>query len=145
MVKKVFLLLLLTGCVLSAYAQSARMQRVYMFGFAASLGDSVAFLTDVQTMDSAYVHYNGFLADRSMYSAQLQQAMATRTGKENMTCAVFFGTKKNQVEKKYLKLKHRYGRKNGVVVQALGLDQFRFLPVAYVEPTSEAKTTKEAK
>lgn len=137
--KRFFLLLLLTGSFLSVYAQSAKMQRVYMFGFAASFSDSTAFLTDIQTMDSAYVQHNGFLADRSMYSAQLQQAMATLSGKDNMTCSVFFAKKKKNVEKKYLKLKHRYGQKNGVVVKTLGLDQFRFLPVEYIDPNTVSK------
>ncbi len=132
-------LVAITACV-AIQAQEVQRQRVYMFGFAASFSDSLAFQTDIQVVDSAYVYKkNDFLADRTQYSTQLQLAVQQMTGRENMICAVFFDTKLAKLEKKYQKVRRRYIRDHAVVVQPLSTDAFRFKSVEYLQTVEEVK------
>ena len=64
---------------------------VYMFGFSASFTDSVAYITDVQQVDSAYIDTKtDFLLDRVVYSDQLQVFMESLNVMKDCTCAVLF-------------------------------------------------------
>lgn len=118
---------------LSLRAQHAPVVKpVYMFGLVASFSDSLAYITDIQRVDSAYLYKNGFLANRPLYSQQLLDKTEAM-GHANMTCAVFFSPKKATIEKKYLKVKRRYGQQHGVVVTSLGNNEFRFKSVPYEE------------
>ncbi len=107
-------------------------KRVYMFGFAASFTDSLAFMTDVIAVDSAYVHKNGFLADRTLYAAQLDMYLQTQMGLNDMTCVVFFNEKRGDLEKKFLKVKKRYQKDQTVRLDMLGADLFVFEAEDYV-------------
>lgn len=130
--KKTILCLCVLLSALCARAQHApQVKPVYMFGFAASFTDSLAYVTDIQRVDSAYLYKNGFLADRPLYSQQLADKTEAM-GHAHMTCTVFFSTKKAAVEKKYLKVKRRYGLQHGVVVTTLPGDEFRFTAVPYL-------------
>ncbi len=126
------LLVAFAACI-AIQAQEVQRQRVYIFGFAASLSDSLAYQTDIQVLDSAYLYRNGFLADRTQYSTQLQQAVQQMSGHGNMICSVFFDKKKAKLEKKYLKIKQRYARNHAVVVQPLNSEMFRFKKVEYMQ------------
>ncbi len=137
--KKLMILLVAFAACVATQAQEAKLQRVYIFGFAASLSDSLAFQTDIQVLDSAYVYRNGFLADRTQYSAQLQQKVQQMTGRENMVCAVYFAKKKDKLEKRYMKLKRRYARDHAVVVQPLNSDEFRFRNVEFLQIQEETE------
>lgn len=121
-------------------------QRVYMFGFAASFVDSVCVMTDLQEVD-AYVMPNGFLADRSLYSLQLNNHLVSNQMLENLTCVVFFDKNKSKAEKKYQKLRKRYREDENVTLQSLGIDQFRFEAEEWVEPEAvvEPKPEPETK
>ena len=81
-----------------AASSKTRQQTVYIFGMATSFVDSVAYITEVQELN-AYVQSNGFLADRSLYTLQLNNYFVGRQGQEHMTCAVFFKKKKASAEK----------------------------------------------
>ena len=48
-------------------AKKPEVKRIYMFGFAASLRDSTAFQTDIQTIDSAWIDpTHKILVDRAL-------------------------------------------------------------------------------
>lgn len=132
--KKAVLCFCVLLCALSVRAQHDRrapeMTPVYMFGLAASFTDSLAYITDIQRVDSAYLYKNGFLADRPLYSRQLADKTEVM-GHANMTCAVFFSPKKAAVEKKYLKVKRSYSRQHGVAVMPLGGNEFQFKAIPY--------------
>lgn len=131
--KKIVLCFCVLLSALSLHAQHApQVKPVYMFGFATSFTDSLAYITDIQRVDSAYLYKNGFLADRTHYSRQLAD-MLEKTGQTNMTCAVFFSPKKATVEKKYLRVKRRFARDHGVAVTPLGSNVFQFKAVPYEE------------
>ncbi len=126
------LTLAITG---NAEAATPTQRCVYMFGFAASFKDSVAYITDVQAIDTAYVFKNGFLADRSLYSMQLYSFISYNFGKDEITCAVFFGTKKSKIEKKYLKVRKKYKAEHAVVLTSLGRDTFEFKGEEWIAPS----------
>ncbi len=130
--KKLLFLVLLTIMSSATHAQQVpQVKPIYMFGFAASFTDSVAYITDIQLIDSAYVYKNGFLADRTEYSRQLTAA-TERMGQNNMSCAVFFSPKKKTIEKKFLKVKQRYSQNNKLVITPLHKELFRFHSVKHI-------------
>ncbi len=128
-------LLFVLGLIESAAAYEPMRRKVYMFGFGASFTDSVAYITDVQAIDSAYIHPNGFLADRTLYGVQLDVYLQTVLNKKNMTCVVFFDKSKSKVEKKYLKIKKKYLKDHAVVLTPIGRDEFKFKREEWIDPT----------
>ncbi len=131
------LLGLLTLGLSRVMAQKPEQRCVYMFGFAASFVDSTAYITDIQTIDSAFVFKkSGFLADRSLYSMQLSQFLQVSMQKENMTCAVFFNEKKSKLEKTFLKVRKKYTNDPGVLLTPLGKDVFAFRAEEWFDPTA---------
>lgn len=111
------------------------MQKVYIFGFSASFTDSVAFLTDIMELDSAYVTSHGFLAERSLYSAQMENH-ALQCKVLNSTNCVFFSTKKSALEKKYDKVNRMYQRSEGLTLIYVGEDEFKFHSEMHVDDTN---------
>lgn len=109
---------------------------VYMFGFSASFTDSVAFLTDVMQVDAAKVLPNGFLADRTLYSLQLENYVLSSCHVQNSTNAVFFSTDKKTLDKKYDKVNRKYQRSENLVLIYVGEDEFRFTPEIYSDEES---------
>ena len=117
-------------------------QHVYMFGVAASFVDSLCVMTDLQDVE-AYVMPNGFLADRSLYSLQLNNHLVANQNCENLTCVVYFSKKKAKAEKKYQKLRKRYREDESVLLQQLGIDIFRFETEEWLEPENVADSEKK--
>ncbi len=135
--KRSLLLLCLMLGVSKAVAQVPEQRCVYMFGFAASFVDSTAYITDIQAVDSAFVFKkNGFLADRSLYSNQLNYFLQTNMQKEDMTCVVFFDEKKSKLEKTFLKVRKKYSNDKGVLLTPLGKDVFTFTAEEWFDPTA---------
>lgn len=111
-----------------------KMQTVYVFGFSASFTDSLAFLTDVMQLDSAYIMPNGFLADRQLYSLQLENFVLGQRQVQNSTNAIFFSTRRKDLEKKYEKVNRKYQRSTELVLLYVGEDEFKFQPQEYIDP-----------
>ena len=132
--KRAFLFILLSVALSNARAYEPLQRKVYMFGFAASFTDSVAYITDVQAVDMAYVHYNGFLADRPLYSAQLNVFLQSHLKQKDMTCVIYYDKSKSKVEKKYLKVRKKYREKHNIIPTPLGRDQFTFKREEWVDP-----------
>ncbi len=126
------LVLSLAPATLNA-ASKPKPKRIYIFGFAASFRDSLAYVTDIQALDTAYITSKGFLADRTLYSTQLELYLAGTLHTENMTCAVFFDTSHKSLEKKFLKVRKKYRTKHAVVLTPLHTSDFRFEPEEWVE------------
>ena len=125
-------LLMLAAVGFAGSMKRPQKQRVYMFGFAASFVDSVAYMTDLQGVD-AYLMPNGYLADRSLYALQFNNHVVSKEGKEIITSAVFYDKKKSKLEKKYQKVRKKYRENHAVILQSVGVDQFRFEPEEYME------------
>ncbi|MBR2101948.1 MAG: hypothetical protein IJ928_04255 [Prevotella sp.] len=146
--KKLFFSILAAFCLCAVYcdAQSNYVrQKIYAFGFAASFNDSVVYVTDIQEIDSAWVeNKTGFLVSRSNYSLQLREYLAEKRHEPNRTCIITYATKRKDIDKKYLKLKSKYTKKNDFSFQVLTSADFKFLPISPLE-ISEQKATKPEK
>lgn len=114
--------------------EKVSMQRIYMFGYAISYVDSVAYMTDMQRMDSAYVHNdNGFLCDRALYATQLRNHMEQALGLRNTTCVVFFDKNEAKLSKKFLKIRDIQREKEELPLRVLDAGTFAFTPEEYIE------------
>ena len=139
-----FLLFLTLSFSVSAKKKSGGIQKVYIFGFASSFTDSLAFMTDVQELDSAYVLNNGFLADRALYSLQFYGHVNEKRGVENPTAAVFFDVKPQKLAKKYEKVKRMYQKDPNVRLVIVGKEEFGFTAEEYAETLMVEVSEEEA-
>lgn len=133
--KAILLALLVCSC-LGIYAGKkgkVEQQKIYMYGFSVSFVDSVAYLTDVVELDSATILSNGFLAERQLYSIQLESYIQEQFKIANSTNAVFFSKKRKDLDAKREKMDHRYKRSNNLALYYLTADDFRFHPEEHIE------------
>lgn len=143
MMRRLWLVLAFSLGLARAWAASPVLTQVYMFGFAASFTDSVAYITDIQMVDSAYVYKKtGFLADRTLYASQLSSWLLTNLQRENMTCVVFFSPKRASLEKQFAKVKKKYQTGQAVVLTPLTSDTFQFTGEEWIE-SFEVQTSAE--
>ena len=125
------------------------MQRVGMFGFAVSFKDSVVCLTEIQTLDSAYIEpAHGFLHDRSLYSLQLQMYLES-LGYKNAVCTVLFDKKPHKLNRVMRKVRKKFERDASFRIKEVPVSEFRFKaeeyrPVILEEETTEAAGTTKA-
>lgn len=125
-----------------------KVKPMYMIGVAISHLDSVAFITDMQMVDSLTIEKKTkFLMDRQLYSFQLQRYL-----EQNYECApyvpaVFFGSKRKKMERRYLSLHKRYSQTNRYRIVLVDQSQFRFKAEEYIEqeeiPTVPIKKKKK--
>ena len=116
----------------SANAKSSQVQKLYIFGMAASFTDTIVHFTPIQEVDSAWVDKKRhFLLGREEYSYQLRDYLATRF-EPDRTCIITYALKRKDIEKKYVKMKNRYTkekytRKSGQFnVKYITKDDFAF-------------------
>lgn len=124
-------LLLLAPIAVSA-AKLPHIQKVYMFGFAASFTDSIAYQTAVQPIDSAWVEgKSDFLVDRSLYSLQLQYYVEGQLRNTNSICTVFYHKNPRKLQKLWTKVKKRYEKAEGLTLKQLSAQDFAFKAEEY--------------
>ncbi len=116
-----------------------------MFGFGVSFLDSVAYVTDIQLVDSVTIDdQSKFLQDRALYGIQFQTYLKDSQKKENTTSVVFFNEKKKKVEKTYSKICKKYRANPSLRFSILDSNAFQFHPEKYVEPViSEDESTPD--
>lgn len=108
--------------------------KVYIFGISTSFTDSTTYITDIQTLDPAYIETaTGFLYDRSIYSQQLQIWAEVVKNKPYTTCAVFFSESKSKIEKKFLQIRNKYSKDQSTKLQSLENGEFKFIPQEWTE------------
>lgn len=102
--------------------------RVYLYGVAMSMQDSIVYMTDELMLDDA-VLYNKktFLEGRDQLSSQLSNHMAQK-GEKNRICSVTFAKDIKKLDKKYLKQAEKL-KKKGYLVKNVGQGEFRFKSV----------------
>ena len=134
---------LVVAATLPATAQSSKdaVERVYMFGLAASFNDTIVHFTEIQPIDSAWLSKkNKFLMGREQYSNQLRDFLAQQQQMPARTCIVFYDRKLGRLQKKYLKMKKLYttgkkGEKTRNDIRTLMAGEFSFKNVN-MNPTS---------
>lgn len=119
--KSVFYVLFFFAFLLCQNAEAKLKQKpVYLFGFAISFADSSAYITDVQYLETSYVDTKTkFLVGRNIYSVQLQQYLEKNEDCKQPVTSIFFGKKKEKVEKKMLSIRHRYEKDKGLTLKTV--------------------------
>lgn len=135
--------MVLTALNVSAAKKKGGMQKVYVFGFVSSFTDSLAYMTDVQTLDASYVTSSGLLTERALYSLQLYGFVSERKGLQNATSAVFYALKAPQIAKKHQKVKKLYMQDPNVRLVMLTDDEFIFMPEEHEEEVIMTEVTGE--
>lgn len=140
----IFLSVLAVTIVMGADGKPRKSQ-VYMFGFAAKMNDSVCVMTELQPVE-VYLLPNGFLADRPLYSLQLNNYLVnTEQLDDALTCAVFFNKNKAKAEKRFQKVYKRYRASSEVTLKLLDKDEFKFLPEEWIELENDTESTEKTK
>ena len=91
-------------------AKRVQVNKIYMFGFAASFTDTIVHFTNVQEIDTVWIESKGhFLLGRDLYSHQLRNYLNEKQ-MPGRTCVVFYDTKRKKLEKQFLKMKRLYSQ-----------------------------------
>lgn len=127
------LIALLALCTTDAVAKP-KQAKVYVFGVSINFTDSVTYITDVQTIDPAYIDTKtGFLYDRSIYSQQLQIWIEYNMKQPNTTCSIFFSKNKSKLESKYVKVRDKIRKDDSTVLKTIDTGKFKFIPQEWSE------------
>lgn len=110
----------------SAFTLKNKEKQVYAFGIAASFNDSVVYCTEIQVLDSAELDKNGFLPKREQYTYQLKNHLEYEMQKPDYTCMIYFSESKGKLEKEAAKVKGKYKKGNGQVLQTVSSAEFTF-------------------
>ncbi len=110
----------------SAFTLKNKEKQVYAFGIAASFNDSVVYCTEIQVLDSAELDKNGFLPKREQYTYQLKNHLEYEMKKPDYTCMIYFSESKGKLEKEAAKVKGKYKKGNGQVLQTVSSAEFTF-------------------
>lgn len=141
-IKALLVLLTITIAPLASQAKKVQPPCVYIFGFSASFQDSVVYMTDVQAVKGAWIESKSkFLLGREHYSRQLADYFSSHQ-QPNRVCMVMFALKREDAEKKFLKLRKQYTSKSKRTydMRYLNATEFEFTPVNMGdEPTTDSK------
>ncbi len=142
------------ACPVSAKdGDSHKVDKIYMFGFAASFTDSLVYFTEIQTVRGAYItNKKDFLVNREEYSNQLRNYLRTK-GNQHPTCVTIYGTNLKAVAKEYVKLKEKYTKKakGNFILKDIESNSFQYKPVepeegmVIVDSKEAEKAAREAK
>lgn len=135
-INKIFcvaLTMLLLICAASAEAKP-KQTKIYIFGVSVNFTDSITYMTDIQTLEQAYIETKtGFLYDRSIYSQQLQIWVEVAKNQPYTTCTVFFSDSKSKLEKKFKKIQSKYYKDQSTIVKQLEAGEFKFKTIEWEE------------
>lgn len=126
-IKRYALLLILCLVAAGSLQAKAREKRVYAFAIGTCFNDTLAYFSAISQIPGAVLDTKTkFLNYRSDYSSQFQDYLYLQTY-ASYTCSIFFSTKKESLEKKYIKLRKRYQKEypNNVVEVPIGNFAFK--------------------
>lgn len=153
-------MLFMGACLTTAEARKQPVPHMYMFGMAASFTDTIVHFTNIQELDSVWVESkNDFLLERDSYSYQFRDYLNQKQQLPHRTCIVFYGQKRDKLEKKYQKMMKLYTKsKDGLQhfdVRHVDQQQFHFTTIDLTEYVAQeqaveviaapAETTKKEK
>ena len=140
--------------------KSDQVQKLYIFGMAASFTDTIVHFTPIEEVDSAWMEKKRYLLGREAYSYQLRDYLATELLMPQRTCVVVYDKKRKKLEKKYARMMRLYTDKpkkgRSFDVRHIEQQNFRFRSVdmssileqrlqAEEEQKAETKALKKAK
>lgn len=101
---------------------------VYIFGVGQMLTDENVYMTDIIPVDSIDLDKKTkFLPFRFDFSTQMKVYLEGNLGLKKQTVCVFFSDKKQNLEKKYKKVKKRYDTNPDRTVTVLPSQDFKFV------------------
>lgn len=103
-------------------------RKVYAYGAAESLNDTLLYLSPIQELQGAELDRSGFLIFREEYEAQLQQYIQTQHPGQETLCVIVYSTSRNKLEKKYLRLRREWNRRSHRRFTELPVTDFQFRP-----------------
>ena len=106
--------------------KAEEVQRVWAFGFAENLNDTLVYLSPVQELVGAELEKNTeFLMFREDYALQMKQKMEN-TYPGGYVCSVIYAKSKEKAEKKYLKVRREQRRRYQTLLIELTKEEFLF-------------------
>lgn len=127
------LVALLVVCTTDVTAKP-KQTKLYIFGVSMNFTDSLTYMTDIQTLEHAYVDSKtGFMYDRSIYSQQLQIWIEYNMNQPNTTCSIFFSKSKSKLENKYVKVRDKIRKDESTVLKTIDAGKFKFIPQEWSE------------
>lgn len=117
------------GTLIAGNAQAkSKEKQVYAFTFGTCFNDSVVYLSAISPVpDGVIESKTKFLNNRSAYSNQFKFFLDSKNGHPH-TCAVFFSTKKEKLQKKYAKIRQKCNKNKKKQLAELPATDFVFLP-----------------
>lgn len=109
-----------------AFTTKNKEKAVYAFGVAASFNDSIVYYTEIQLLDSVELDKNGFLPKREAYTYQFKNFLDSDFKKPDYTCMIYFSENKKKLEKEAAKVKGKYKKSIGLLLQGIGPSAFKF-------------------
>lgn len=100
-------------------------KRVYAFGYAETLNDTVIYITPIQELEGAELDNKGFIHFRESYDVQLQQYLQGVQNGHTM-CITIYGTSRSKLEKKYVRLRRDLNHRKHVRFVELTPNDFQF-------------------
>lgn len=100
-------------------------KRVYAFGYAETLNDTVVYITQIQELKDAELDNKGFIHFRESYDAQLQQYLLSVQNGHTM-CITIYGTSRSKLEKKFVRLRRDLNHRRHVRLVELTPSDFQF-------------------
>lgn len=123
------LLLVAIGTMPSqARDKKGKPQKVYAFGAAESLNDTLLYLSPIQELQEAELDRSGFLNFREEYDAQLQSYLHTQHPGLETLCVTIYSTSRSKLEKKYLRLRREWSQRPHKRFTELPAADFQFQP-----------------
>lgn len=108
-------------------------KKVYAFGYAETLNDTVIYITPIQELRDAELDNKGFIHFRESYDAQLQKYLLSVQNGHAM-CITIYGTSRSKLEKKFVRLRRDLNHRKHVRVVELTPSDFQF---HNLQPVSE--------
>lgn len=126
---RIALLALFGTFVTSNIQAKGNEKQVYAFAFGTCFNDSIVYFSAIsQIPDGQLEAKTKFLYNRLAYSNQFKHYLDSQNGQPH-TCAIFFSTKKEKLQKKYAKLCLKYGKDKQKRLTEVTASDFEFRPI----------------
>lgn len=123
---RLFFAITLAFVAFSAFTLKDKEKLVHAFGVAVSFKDSVVYYTEIQVLDSVKLNKTDFLPKRESYTYQLKNYLEYTLNKQDYTCMIYFSESKKKLERDLSKVKGKYKKVSGSVLQKIGSADFIF-------------------
>jgi len=106
--------------------ESIDVQRIWAFGFAENMNDTLVYLSPVQELEGAELQKGtNFLMFREDYALQIKQKLESTYPGSYIT-SIIFAQSKDKAEKKYLKVRRELRQRPQTLLIELNQQEFQF-------------------